>query len=70
MFMWSNTNDMEARYDRMTEEEFTNKKKQMNDLMVRMQLDNIVKLLNGKLQHSTCVDSSGKKYKKWVIEYE
>jgi len=54
----------------MTEEEFANKKKQMNDLMVRMQLDNIVKLLNGKLQHSTCVDSSGKKYKKWVIEYE
>ena len=68
--MWSNTNDMEARYDRMTEEEFTNKKKQMNDLMVRMQLDNIVKLLNGKLQHFTCVDSSGKRYKKWVIEYD
>ena len=54
----------------MTEEEFDDKKTQMNNLMVGMQLNSIVKLLNGKLQHFTCVDSSGKKYKKWVIEYE
>jgi hypothetical protein len=61
---------MGTRYDRMTEEEFANKKTQMNNLMVGMQLDAVVKLLNGKLQHFICVDSSGKKYKKWVIEYE
>ena len=54
----------------MTEEEFIDKKTQMNNLMVGMQLDAVVKLLNGKLQHFACVDSSGKKYKKWVIEYE
>jgi hypothetical protein len=61
---------MGTRYDRMTEEEFANKKTQMNNLMIGMQLDAVVKLLNGKLQHFICVDSSGKKYKKWVIEYE
>jgi hypothetical protein len=61
---------MGTRYDRMTEEEFVDKKTQMNNLMVGMQLDAVVKLLNGKLQHFACADSSGKKYKKWVIEYE
>ena len=35
-----------------------------------MQLDAVVKLLGGKLQHFACVDSSGKRYKKWVIEYD
>ena len=54
----------------MTEEEFANKKTQMDDLMVRMQLDAIVKLLGRQLQHFACVDSSGKRYKKWVIEYD
>jgi hypothetical protein len=54
----------------MTEEEFANKKTQMDDLMVRMQLDAVVKLLGGKLQHFACVDSSGKRYKKWVINYD
>jgi putative sterol carrier protein len=54
---------MGTRYDRMTEEEFIDKKTQMNDVMVGMQLDAVVKLLNGKLQHFACVDSSGKKYK-------
>jgi hypothetical protein len=47
----------------MTEEEFVDKKTQMNNLMVGMQLDAVVKLLNGKLQHFTCVDSSGKNIK-------
>ena len=61
---------MGTRCDRMTEEEFANKKTQMNNVMVGMQLDAVVKLMNGKLQHFACVDSSGKKYKKWVIEYE
>jgi hypothetical protein len=61
---------MGTRCDRMTEEEFVDKKTQMNNLMVGMQLDAVVKLLNGKLQHFTCVDSSGKKYKKWVIDYD
>jgi hypothetical protein len=47
----------------MTEEEFIDKKTQMNDVMVGMQLDAVVKLLNGKLQHFACVDSSGKNIK-------
>ena len=43
---------------------------EMKDLLARQQLDGVVKLLGGKLQHFACADSSGKKYKKWVIEYE
>ena len=54
----------------MTEEEFIDKKTQMSNLMIGMQLDAVVKLMNGKLQHFTCVDSSDKRYKKWVIDYD
>jgi hypothetical protein len=43
---------------------------EMRDLLARQQLDAIVKLLGGKLRHSTCQYSSDKKYKKWVIEYD
>jgi hypothetical protein len=43
---------------------------EMKDLLARQQLDGVVKLLGGTLKSYFCQDSSGKKYKKWVIEYE
>lgn len=43
---------------------------QEKKILVQMQLANATKLVNGKLEHLTCSDSSGKVRWKYVIEYE
>ena len=43
---------------------------EMKDLLARQQLDGVVKLLGGTLKSYFCQDSYGKKYNKWVIEYD
>jgi len=43
---------------------------QERKILAQMQLANVTKLLDGKLQHLTCSDYSGKVKRKYVIEYE
>ena len=43
---------------------------QEKKIMAQMQLENVTKLLDGKLHHLTCSDYSGKVRQKYVIEYE
>ncbi|AMO42920.1 hypothetical protein BJD43_gp110 [Cyanophage S-RIM50] len=45
-------------------------KEEEKKILAQMQLTNVTKLLDGKLQHLTCSDYSGKVKRKYVIEYE
>lgn len=40
------------------------------DFVLRLQLGNCAKILNGEIKHYTCVDHTGKITKKYVIEYD
>ena len=43
---------------------------QEKKIMIDMQLENVSKLLNGKVHHLTTSDHTGKVSYKYVIEYE
>lgn len=40
------------------------------DFVLRLQLGNCARILNGEIKHYTCVDHTGKVTKKYVIEYD